>query len=593
MITSFKFRQFQYTHQDEEEEKPEEKTTIKKTEEEVDHVKEFHKRNFVVPTTASAYLANRKKKFKKQKKNEKRSFSRHSLRIKSPNKSQNISIPLKKNSKIFNIQLLTQKFLQIPCSVSSFHGSYDFICLDPFTEKNKLVCIDCVKEDPEKLSHFQSHSEYFVRIQKFLEICTLDDLTFEQSEKVADINRFQESFDGILSRFEKETEKKIFDLKNFFKETERKIIEVIKEKMRDVFIQMVDDYKEKWDRVRKKMLEVKEKNKTITNFVGGQHLVEIDRVVIAAKTSQKNVEKLEKQIDKIVKFRHDLNFLIDSWGDKVKKIPQKKLEKELMPSLDFTTLSKIFKEKEILIGDEIDNVLAARDNFDLKRKKRFSLGKNSFMNYSKKGEDILDTFRIFYEEKNKSKSKKSSSKRNSIPRSQSRGRGKKVMDRYQEFSLETISTPGKVSYKRERMILKQESIKRIDQTSQREQMNIFPFSNDDNKSSEKKSIKSQEYQMQRMKGKENLNPSDEDYFQLKYGDQYSGKDIDDSKKSKVVDESFYDPIKTCRLDEIDQKIHQIFGMSGGSKEQFKNFERDPLEEINFLKKLNESKEKLQ
>lgn len=559
MIASFNMRQYKYQ---------------KDKEEEKDKVKEFHRKNAqVIPTKASAYMVNRKFNSKNSPIKENKEEEEYDLHLKT-RKNERV-FPLKENSNIFNIQLLHNKFLQIQCNVSKNHGAYDFVCIDPKNSGENLVCIDCVKEDPEKLLNFQSNSEFFVRINKFFEICTMKELTFEQSEKVNEIERFQNKFKDILTKFDKEVEFKVEDLKNFFKEKEGRLIEIIKSRMREIFSQIVDDFKLKWDKVKRRVVDVKEKSHSITNFVNGEHLHDIERLVHNAKIHPKNVLKLDDSIKMIVKFRNDLDFLIDSWEDKVKRISTRKLEKELMPKIDFTSLSKIFKEKEILFRDEIDSILIERDDFEFERMKRFRNYKlTNLHKFGEKEEKILDTFRVFDEDnkdKNNHKDKERINRLNYKER-RNREKSKKMNKEDTEYirlsNLCSMSSPGKlqkygttddIKFEGETTIKPQrKEIKRIP----RPQRSVTKDKIDPFRRINEKTLP--------------LNYKGKDEFETPY---YN------SKESIYSENSFYDPIQTCRLDEIDQKIQEIFGLSP-DKDNFKSYNRDPLEEIKFLRKLS-------
>lgn len=56
------------------------------------------------------------------------------------------------------------RFHQIKCEkYPSKHGNYDFICIDPNTPYDTIVCIDCFKDNPLKMRYFQENTELFIR----------------------------------------------------------------------------------------------------------------------------------------------------------------------------------------------------------------------------------------------------------------------------------------------------------------------------------------------------------------------------------------------------------------------------------------------
>lgn len=507
----------------------------------------------VTPTRASSYMENRNRERSKSPVfNRSRDLNGYS-RDKSRN--QRSRTPVKTKSSFFNKNLLCNKFLHIPCSASTEHGSYDFICLDPAENVQRLICMDCMKSDPKWLARFKNRSEYFVRIHKFLELCSVENLTFEQNKKIEEIQSFQSGFDMVLGRFDKEQEKKINDLKIFFKEKEEIIVQVVRRKIRGVFLQLVDDFMVKWSNVKMKMNDLNEKIKTITKFVNGSHLAEIEALVDNAKTNPRYLNKLEKEMDNIINFRVDLSSLIDSWSHRIKTLSQGRLEKELMPQLDLSSLSKIFKEKEIMIGDDIDSIIAERDDFEAQRLKRFV---NESKSFRKKNVEIF--LEGFIRGGNQAQEMTTERLVNhSLLNKKSQSNSPVISKITHTPSPEKPRWGGSIERNSQEMNMKQ--------TKKQTKIALRNFeSTFEGKFSQKN----------------NLNSS-------------SKKANRDTSRSALSSRSFFDPIHTSRLEEIDNRINKLFGIHSSQQKapavrppSMKSAtDTDPMKEIKRMKAIAE------
>ena len=63
------------------------------------------------------------------------------------------------------------KLSNLQCQVNPNHSGYDYICSKTSSNCNKLICIDCCKDN---LDHITSHGKHFKRLKDFIENCNKD-----------------------------------------------------------------------------------------------------------------------------------------------------------------------------------------------------------------------------------------------------------------------------------------------------------------------------------------------------------------------------------------------------------------------------------
>lgn len=126
-------------------------------------------------------------------------------------------------------QNLVQKLKSLQCQKEPGHGGFDFICVSPHCPFERLVCIDCFKDYPEKMKYMQMNGRDFLRIQKFIDEVTSPELEAQDFEKIQKIKNLEIKLERILSQYDKQTSEEEKKIRQFYKDVEIALIEVVKQ----------------------------------------------------------------------------------------------------------------------------------------------------------------------------------------------------------------------------------------------------------------------------------------------------------------------------------------------------------------------------
>lgn len=165
-------------------------------------------------------------------------------------------------------QNLVLKLKSLQCLKDAGHGGFDFICVSAHCPFERLVCIDCFKDYPEKMKYMQMNGRDFLRIQKFIDEVTSPELEATDFEKIQKIQSIEAKLERVLGQYDKqmlEEEKKI---RQFYKDVEIALIEVIKQCISQNLESQLENYRANSARTREKITSILKTCGFLGNFDG-------------------------------------------------------------------------------------------------------------------------------------------------------------------------------------------------------------------------------------------------------------------------------------------------------------------------------------
>ena len=116
----------------------------------------------------------------------------------------------------------------VQCNREPNHGGYDFVCISPKCPFDRLVCIDCFKDHPEKMKYMQMNGKDFLRIPKFIEMVTRPNLNAYDYDKIQKIRATQGKLGRLISQFDKQMSVEESKIKQFYKDVEVALVELVR-----------------------------------------------------------------------------------------------------------------------------------------------------------------------------------------------------------------------------------------------------------------------------------------------------------------------------------------------------------------------------
>ena len=280
--------------------------------------------------------------------------------------TQNYSqFPKSSTSRPIATDRLAHKFHQTKCEkYPSKHGSYDFICIDPNTPYETLVCIDCFKDNPSKMRYFQENTDQFVRFNHFFDQCQNPHISDRSYQKLESLTRFENRFESLLSSWSSEEAREVKKFKSFFRNLENAFIDKVQYYLRKTFVKMIDQVKDTWGKSRSKIEDVYNTTQNLTNFLNDGHLKDLEAFIKESKDSKRGLNKLKRKIQQLVGLNYDLDYLVKDFSKQIMPLGNRKLEKELMPVQDLTPLCKVYQKKLKLLESDLKDVMNKNRNAD-------------------------------------------------------------------------------------------------------------------------------------------------------------------------------------------------------------------------------------
>lgn len=274
------------------------------------------------------------------------------IRDKRP-KKQNTSSYINETEKV-NPNNLVAKFNQIQCKINKEHGNYDFVCVAPNCPYDRLICIDCFKDVPEKMQYMQQYGKFFLRMNKFVNAISKPELSSKEFQKMEDIRKLQGKLMRLTNGYDKQVENEMDNLKEFFKKAEDGIIDVVKKAMRKNYEQTLEEFTNDSDKIRKKLDNILRNCKIVTKFGNRGHLQDLSDAMQNVRSGG-NENVLIEKVNQIVDVFVDMGGILDNWVKRIYALG-KFPERVLKPKINYMELGTLYKQKEIVISEELENV---------------------------------------------------------------------------------------------------------------------------------------------------------------------------------------------------------------------------------------------
>ena len=284
-----------------------------------------------------------------------------------PNKSLNLTTSVENNNNtkenVYSIQptSLIQKLKILQCPKDPQHGPFDFICIAPNCPFDRLVCIDCFKDYPEKMKYMQMNGKEFVRIQKFIEDLANPELNAHDFEKIQKIKKTEAKLEKVLSLFDKqmlEEEKKI---RQFYRDVELALIEVVRSSITQNMDSQLENYRLSSTKTREKVDKIVKSCRFLSNMDGSgksglsrnSHLQDLYYSVSAP---QKNLKQILGHIEPLVMVMNNLSNYLSKFLKNLESLGNFP-ERVLKPKFDVITARGIYKDKELIIREELESCI--------------------------------------------------------------------------------------------------------------------------------------------------------------------------------------------------------------------------------------------
>lgn len=274
-----------------------------------------------------------------------------------------------------NPKNLTAKFNQITCNVNKDHGNYDFVCIAPNCPYDRLICIDCFKDWPEKMSYMQRYGKFFLRMNAFIDVISKPDLNSKEFQKMEDIKKLQGKIARLNVNYDKMVESEMNNLKEFFRKAEDSLIDVVKKAMRRNYEITLEEFNGDSLKIKNKLDDVLRNCQTVTKFGNKGHLNDLNEAMQDVRTGGKETDLIEK-INQIVEVYLNMENILGEWAKRI-HILGNYPERILKPKINYMELGALYKQKEIIISEELENI----DDIDLKDQYRY---------YSSRMDDLLE-----------------------------------------------------------------------------------------------------------------------------------------------------------------------------------------------------------
>lgn len=268
-------------------------------------------------------------------------------------KKQRTPSRVKETEKV-NPKSIIGKFNQIKCKIHPEHGSYDFICIAPKCPYDRLICIDCFKDQPDQMKYMQNYGKYFLRMNKFIDAVSQPQIGPSQYKKLEEVNKLQAKLLRMTQNHDKNVASEVKNLKEFYRNVEDGIIDAVRAAMRNNYEATLATFEENAENMKDKLNATIENCKNLTSFGNSGHLKSLDRVVQLVRSGE-NEDLLIKKINEIAGILVNMDKILSEWTKRISSFGVNP-EKFLRPSIDFSELRNFYKQKEVIITEELENL---------------------------------------------------------------------------------------------------------------------------------------------------------------------------------------------------------------------------------------------
>lgn len=277
-----------------------------------------------------------------------------------------------------NIDLLCTKFSSLRCQLHPSHGSYDFICTAPNSPCDKLICADCLKQDPK---HIQAHGAHFLRPKDFLQKFSHLSLDSESKQLVSDMKQQELRYIEIIKLFEKDKRNGIADLRDYFSNFEKSLLEVIKQGLRSAEAHLVSQFEQCCQQQKINMKSIIFYTKKLTRYLDYYFITDLGKLL--GKNAQQ--DKIREFISNLVEMKSNSKELFRDWYQKLSP-GAKTPSKEFKPGLKMRHLKLLSQDIETRVAEVLKEFLHIENKEIFKTKKNL-LGEEDFkLNLSNLGQ---------------------------------------------------------------------------------------------------------------------------------------------------------------------------------------------------------------
>jgi len=277
------------------------------------------------------------------------------------NKSSNnfFDLSSQSNEAHFSLKNLLTKFQSIFCQIDRDHGHYDFICVSKDYPHDRLVCIDCLKDSPEKMRFMQSNGKSFLRMNKFLDVINKPNLGARDFEKIESVKKMEGKLNRLLANYEKSIDSELDKLKDFYKKMEDGIIEAVRRAMKRNYENSVEEFESDIDKNRSRLSNIYSSCRNLTKLLNKGHITDLSHLISSPQNDRK-IDHIQDKINDIVDVLLNLDHMIDEWTRRMDSLGSYP-ERMLKPKIDLLKLGGIFKQKELVVMEELENLYDLRD----------------------------------------------------------------------------------------------------------------------------------------------------------------------------------------------------------------------------------------
>ena len=244
----------------------------------------------------------------------------------------------------------------------------------------------------------QQNGKSFLRMNKFLEVVNKPNLGNRDLEKIETVKKMEGKLNRILANYEKSVDLELQKLKDFYKKVEDGLIEAVRRAMKRNYENSLEEFAGSIEKNRGRLKAIHTSCQSLTKLLNKGHVSDLSKLI--SDNGERNVPEIKSKINDIVDVMLNLDKMINEWMHRVDSLGSYP-ERLLRPKVDLLKLGGIFKQKELVVMEELENLYDLREremNYDsreYKDSREFKKGRKrsrSPLRFDKYEDDLQDLF---------------------------------------------------------------------------------------------------------------------------------------------------------------------------------------------------------
>ena len=187
----------------------------------------------------------------------------------------------------------------------------DYICASQDSICDKLICVDCLKNDPV---HFNAHHSHFLRVGQFIERVTSSSQKPKRVETIKELAYFERKLRKGIESYEISLESVFTEIKAYYSSVYEKYSKVLKKKCDQASTKIIEEISKKSQNERQSLLKVLDSVGDLSKFSNKGHLLELS--IMMDRSANNN--EMRKKLTRLNNMFYNLDGVADEWHSKAK-----------------------------------------------------------------------------------------------------------------------------------------------------------------------------------------------------------------------------------------------------------------------------------